>query len=203
MWTVIFAKAFAMVAAADPALRQSFACFPWPHLYEHVETIAAITMEREHRGEQVVFVNRIRHAHERPLMELDAELRHSKEGPAESVPALKRTLRLSRLPRPVRRLALWLALCASGRMRERHSGTFGVTSVAAEGAGAFRIVSPLTATVHYGLFDDKDRLDLRLSFDHRVFDGVVAARALVALEQVLHGAILDELRQLAVPAKAA
>jgi hypothetical protein len=41
---------------------------------------------------------------------------------------------------------------------------------------------------------------VRLNFDHRIFDGALAARVLVRLEQVLNSSILDELRGLADPA---
>ena len=195
MWTVIFAKAFATVAAGEPVLRQSFIGFPWAHLYEHAEPVTAVTVQREDGGVPVVFTTRLRRAHARPLTDLDAELRHAKGGPAEAVAAIRRARRLARLPRPLRRAALWLGLHASGRLRERNAGTFAVTSVAAEGGGALQPLSPLTATVHYGLFDAAGRLDLRLTFDHRVFDGATAARALVAMERVLNGALLAELRR--------
>lgn len=203
MWAVIFAKAFALVAADEPELRRSWIGFPWAHLYEHAEPVAALTVEREHAGERVVFSTRLCHAHARPLADLDAELRHAKEAPADEVPAVRRGLRLARLPGPLRRAALWFGLHASGRSRERNSGTFGVTTVGSAGAGALHLISPLTATLHYGLFDARNRLDLRLTFDHRVFDGAVAGRALTALERVLNGPILDELRRPAAPAVAA
>ena len=61
------------------------------------------------------------------------------------------------------------------------------------------LISPLTATLHYGLLDAGGGLDMRLTFDHRVFDGATAARALVALEKTLRGTILTEMRQLAAP----
>jgi hypothetical protein len=33
-WPVVFAKAFAMVAAGAPPLRRVYVKLPWPHLYE-------------------------------------------------------------------------------------------------------------------------------------------------------------------------
>jgi hypothetical protein len=194
MWTAILTKAFALVSAAEPVLRQSYIGFPWAHLYEHAEPVASVTVEREHEGERVVFTTRLVRAHERPLAELDAELRRVKDAPANEVAGFRRSRRLARLPGPVRRFALWLGLHASGRLRERNAGTFGVSSVAAEGGGALRLLTPLATTLHYGLFDDNDRLDLRLTFDHRVMDGSTAARALVAIERALRGPVLAELR---------
>ena len=125
------------------------------------------------------------------------------EAPAAEVPAIRRSVRLSRLPGPLRRGALWFGLHASGRVRERNCGTFAVTTVASAGAGVLHAITPLTAVLYHSLFDEHNRLDLRLMFDHRVFDGAVAARALTALERVLTGPILDELRRPAAPAVAA
>jgi hypothetical protein len=203
MWAVIFAKAYAIVAAREPELRRSYISFPWAHFYEHAEPVAAITIEREYKGEQIAIATRLRHAHARPLAELDGAVRIAKEAPLEELPMTRRMLRLARLPGPLRRGVLWMGLHASGRLRERHSGTFGVTSVGSAGAGGLHIISPLTATLHYGMFLERDQLDLRLTFDHRVFDGGIAARALTALERVLNGSILDELRAPTAPAAAA
>jgi hypothetical protein len=44
-------------------------------------------------------------------------------------------------------------------------------------------------------------LDVRLAFDHRVLDGALAAEALLQLETVLLGQILDEVRALANPGR--
>jgi pyruvate/2-oxoglutarate dehydrogenase complex dihydrolipoamide acyltransferase (E2) component len=193
-WPVLFAKAFALAAMQDPNLRRSYIRFPWAHLYEHAEPIAMVTVERECAGEPVVFSTRLSSAHARPLAELSAVIRHAKDAPEAEVAGLRRARRLARLPRPLRRFALWAGLHASGRLRERHSGTFAVTSVGSAGAGVARAVAPLTSTFHYGLFDAAGRIELRLTFDHRVYDGAVAARALVATERALLGPILDEVR---------
>jgi pyruvate/2-oxoglutarate dehydrogenase complex dihydrolipoamide acyltransferase (E2) component len=38
---------------------------------------------------------------------------------------------------------------------------------------------------------------VRLTFDHRIFDGALAGRALSRLDQVLNSSVLEELRALA------
>jgi hypothetical protein len=58
------------------------------------------------------------------------------------------------------------------------------------------IVSPLTCTLHYGLFDDANRLDMRITFDHRAIDGAPVARALTEMEEVLITDIHTEIEQL-------
>src|SRR5262249_41183540 len=69
--------------------------------------------------------------------------------------------------------------------------------VASLGAGSLHILSPMTTTLNYGTFEPDGSLDVRLTYDHRVLDGASVARAMAALEEVLHGQILDELRALA------
>lgn len=195
-WSVIIAKAFAIVAATTPALRTSYISFPWPHLCEHSEPVVGIALEREYRGEEAVLFTQIRRPHGLSLVELDAHLRRTKESPIESQANFVRSLSLARLPWPLRGWMMWIALHASGRWRERFFGTFGVSSPAAAGAGMLHLITPLACTLHYGLFDARGGLDMRLTFDHRVLDGATAARALAAVEGVLRGALLTEIRSL-------
>src|SRR5262245_15194058 len=193
LWTAIFTRAFALVSAQTPALRRSYISLPWPHLYEHPDPIACVTVEREFEGEEAVFFLRIRRAHERNLADLDAQLQYFKNTPVMEVSRFRRALRFAAKPWPIRRLSMWLGLHGSGRWRERLIGTFGLSSPASQGAGLVSLVTGLTATIHYGLFDSDGRLDVRLTFDHRALDGAGAARALVALEETLRGPILQEL----------
>jgi hypothetical protein len=193
-WSALFAKAFALVAADTPALRRSYISFPWPHLYEHPAPVAAVVVERDYQGEETVFFAAVTGPHVRSLADLDAYLRRCRTEPVERIAGFRRALRLARLPWPLRRLGMWLGLHASGRLRERFFGTFSLSSPAAQGAGLLSLITALTATLHYGLFDAAGRLDMRLTFDHRVLDGATAARALVALEDVLRGPILAEVK---------
>jgi pyruvate/2-oxoglutarate dehydrogenase complex dihydrolipoamide acyltransferase (E2) component len=50
--------------------------------------------------------------------------------------------------------------------------------------------------VHYGLFDEANRLDMRITFDHRAIDGAPVARALTEMEEVLNHDILEEIQQI-------
>jgi hypothetical protein len=195
-WSAIHARAFALVAAERPALRRSFVRWPWPHLYEHPEPVAAVVVERDYRGEEAVFFAQLRRPHLRPLAELDAALRHAQTAPLAEVASFRKALRLARLPWPLRPAAMWVGLHASGRLRERGLGTFSLSSPAAQGAGMLHLLTALTATLHYGLFDRDGRLDMRLTFDHRVLDGATAARALAAMEAALRGPLLAELLEI-------
>ena len=69
-WTAIFAKAFALVAAEFPEFRRAYCKFPRPHLYEYPVSVAAITVERDYRGEKAVFNVRVKDPAVLPLAEL-------------------------------------------------------------------------------------------------------------------------------------
>ncbi len=193
-WAGMFLKAFAKVAENMPPLRRAYLPYPWPHLYEHPTSTASLTVERELDGEEAVFIAQFPRPDQCSLCDLDRRIRGAKELPPHSIAPMRRALRIARLPAPLRRLLWWIGLYWSGRERARHFGTFGLTSPAAAGAGMQQVLTILTSTLHYGLLDSAGDLDMRLTFDHRVYDGATAARALTAMEEVLHAEILSELR---------
>ena len=192
-WCAIFLKAMSAVGARHPQFRRAYMPFPWPHLYEHPDNVANFTIERRYQDEDVVFFVQVRRPERRSLTELDAIIRTYKDAPVESVKFFRRALRLSKVPWPFRRLAWWGSLNLSGKLRAHNFGTFSVTSTAAAGAGALALLPLVTATLHYGLFDDRGTLPARITFDHRVLDGAFAARSLVEMEEVLQTTILEEL----------
>jgi hypothetical protein len=200
-WCPIFLKAYALVAADTPVLRRCYVPWPRPHLYEHPVNVASVAVERTHDGERAPLFAQVVRPEAATLPELHARLRHYKEAPFAKVAGFRRALRLARLPRPLRRAVWWLGLNASGPWHCRYFGTFGVSVTAGAGAASLGVLSPLTTTLNYGLFEPDGALDVRLTYDHRVTDGPTVARALVALDDVLHRCILPELR--ALPARRA
>lgn len=192
-WTVLFAKAFATLGRDYPELRRSYLKFPWPRIYEHPHSIVALNVERRLPQEDIVLFCLIRSPENRSLAELDALLRYHKEEPVEKLRSYQRSLAVSRIPWPFRHWFWWAALNVFGRRRCHNFGTFSVSSVAAQGAGILHVVPLLTCSLHYGLFDEQGRLDVRLTWDHRVMDGGTVARVLVDLEAVLNREITLEL----------
>lgn len=184
-WTALFTKAYAVVARDYPELRRTWMTFPWPRLYEHPHNVATLNVERQVDGENVVLYCAIRAPENRSLEEIDGIIRHHKEAPIGDVRSYQRAMTLAKCPGPIRRLVWWVTLNMLGRTRSHNFGTFGLTTVAGQGAGIHHIIPLLTSTIYYGLFDERGGLDLRLQWDHRVFDGAMAARILVDLEQVL------------------
>ena len=49
-WTVLFMKAYSIVAAEHPQLRQAYCRWPWPRLCECVENVAMVAINREFDG---------------------------------------------------------------------------------------------------------------------------------------------------------
>ena len=152
-----------------------------------------MAIEREYRGECGVFFGRLRGPERQSLADLETALVAFKERPVLAVPRYRRALRVSRLPLPARRLLWWLALNASGDRRAKWMGTFGVSVYSALGAESLHPLSPLTATLTYGVIRPDGRVPVRLVYDHRVLDGATIARALALFQQVLDGEILAEL----------
>src|SRR5262245_5806441 len=195
-WCAMFTKAFAVVAAHYPELRRSYMTFPWPRLYEHPVNVATINLERETPEEKIVIYAHLTSPETHSLADVDAFVRDFQDRPLEQILEYKRARRMSMIPWPFRRLVWWGGLNISGGLRAHNFGTFGISSTAAQGAGLVKLIPLLTATIHYGMFDEAGRIDMRLSFDHRVLDGAVAARALTEMEEVMNGEILRELRGL-------
>jgi len=196
-WCAIFIKAYAIVAARHPELRRTYLPLPWPHLYEHPINVASFSVEREYQGEEGVFFAQVPRPETLSLAELDALIRFHKSAPIEELPSFARTLTLSRLPLPLRRIAWWLGLFSDGACRAHFFGTFGISVVASLGAAGLHLLSPLTTTLNYGAFESDGSIDVRLVYDHRVIDGAPVARALAGLEEVLHTQIRRELSDLA------
>jgi hypothetical protein len=192
-WTAIFAKAYGMLGREHPQLRQSYLSFPWARIYEHPHSVVALNVERRLPDEDVVLFCLIRSPENRSLQEIDCIVRHHKDAPVEELRSYQRSLALGRVPSPLRRWFWWMALNACGRRRCHNFGTFSISSVASSGAGLLHVIPVLTSSVHYGLFDKQGRLEVRITWDHRVMDGATAARILADLESTLTGPIVKEL----------
>jgi hypothetical protein len=194
-WSAIFTKAYALVAARTPVLRTSYLTSPWPRFYEHSTNIATLNIDRQLADERVVLYAHITSPENRTLRELDAIIHDHQQKPPENIPSYRRAVRLSRVPWPFRRLVWWAGINVLGPVRCRYFGTFGITSVGSQGAGITHLMPLLTSQLHYGMFDPAGELEMRLSFDHRVLDGVTAARGLADLEGALLGELLRECTQ--------
>src|SRR3977135_3911667 len=149
-WAAIFVKAFSLVAREEPALRTLYAKWPWPGFYELPRSVAMVAIARVEDGQDCVLPQKVPAADELPLSEIDAQIRHAKDAPIGEVPAFRKILRVTRLPLPFRR-CMWMVGLNFGRQRGSWFGSFGVTSVAAFGAGELHALSPGPFILSYGV----------------------------------------------------
>jgi hypothetical protein len=193
-WAAIFTKAFCLVAKDEPVLRTMYIKGLWPHFYELPRSIGMVAISRNEAGEQCVLPQRISYAEAMSLAEIDAVIRHAMTAPAHKVAMFRKLLRVSRMPLLVRRL-LWAGCFAIGRQRANFCGNFGITSVAAFGAGNLDALSPGPFLLSYGALDAEGGIEVVIRWDHRITDAALIARALSRLEQVLNGELAAELRE--------
>jgi len=191
-WTPIVAKAFCLVARDEPWLRTFYLTWPWPHFYEVPRSVAMAAIIRDSFDKESPVLLNIGSADEMPLAEVDAILQRGKNAPLADVPALRRVLRVTGLPLPLRRLIWWFGL-NYGRQRANNFGTFAITSLATLGSETMVLNAPGPSMITYGMLKPDNTMELLLHWDHRIYDGVLACRALQRLEDVMNGEIADEL----------
>jgi hypothetical protein len=192
-WAAIFVKAFSLVAREVPALRTLYAKWPWPSFYELPRSVAMIAIARVEHGQDCVLPQKVPAADTLPLTEIDAQIRHARDAPLGEVPAFRKILRVTRLPLPLRRL-FWVVGLNFGRQRANWFGSFGVTSVAAYGAGELHALSPGPFILSYGVVAQDQTIDVVIRWDHRVTDAALVTKALTRMEQVLNTEIAAEMR---------
>jgi hypothetical protein len=200
-WAAIFVKAFSLVAKDEAVLRTLYARWPWPSFYELPRSVAMVAIARVEDGQDCVLPQKVPAADTLPLTDIDAQIRHAKDAPIGEVPAFRKILRVTRLPLPLRRL-MWLVGLNFGRQRANWFGSFGVTSVAAYGAGELHALSPGPFILSYGVVAADQTIDVVIRWDHRITDAALIAKALTRLEQVLNTEIAAEMhsqRQQAEP----
>lgn len=194
-WFVIFTKAFAQVTAQCPTLRRAYVLFPYPHLYETDQTSVMFAMEREVENEPMVLFTRINQPESMSLPALDKLIQNNKKKPVSKVNSFRRILRLNSFPFPLRRFIWWLGLNVDA-FRSRFFGNFGITGMPNLGASSIHVLSPMSLNIAFGVFQPDGQVMVKLFWDHRVLDGVMAAKTLEALEGVLMQEILEELQAL-------
>jgi hypothetical protein len=205
-WAAVFMKAYALVARDRPALR-SWVAAPrvplvgrWRWATSPV-SVASLALSRP-RGEETpaadraldseaIWWARIRAPDEMPLPEVQAEITRFMTAPLDEV--FTRQLELRMVPRLLRRLVLRWNLRSASAKRALRIGTFSLSTLAGEGCSNRGHPTFLTTSLSYEPLDDEGRMRVTLLADHRLLDGVPAARALAALEKTLTGAIIDEL----------
>lgn len=192
-WAGIFAKACALTAREFPELRRTYVKWPWPHLYEYEDSVAAITINREHDGEACVLPLLIAEPGSLLISSIAEIIDKHVQTPMTDIKAFRRAIAVGRLPGILRRPMMWAAFNMA-RLRANYFGTFTVTSVSFKGADLLYVPTPTTSLLTFGVFGPDGRTPVRMVFDHRVMDGMEFAAILARLEAIMNGPILQELR---------
>ncbi|ODT07662.1 MAG: hypothetical protein ABS58_06230 [Mesorhizobium sp. SCN 65-20] len=195
-WTAIFLKGYALLGQETPDLRRAYVKLPWPHLYEYPMTVASIAHEREYEGEQAVLLSTIKAPERIGIPEIEANILAARTVPVDHVKEFRRALKMARVPSLLRRLSMWLGLNI-GRQRGNYFGTFQLSVYSGLGAESLNPLTPLTSLLNYGPIGDDGSVTVRIHYDHRVMDGANVARALQKFENILNGAVADEVAGLA------
>lgn len=190
-WAVLFVKAYATVVKRQAELRQVFVRWPVPHLYEAAEVVASVAIARSYCGEDRLCWGRFPQPDRASLDDLQSALARYQQLPVDDV--FRRQVRLSRFPTWLRRIAWNIGLNLHVSQRARRFGSFSVSSLGREGALNRTHPSIHTTSLTYGPIDASGKCTVTLLCDHRVLDGVAAARALRELEAVLTADLADEL----------
>jgi hypothetical protein len=192
-WVGILAKAYGLTAQEFPELRRIFVKWPWPYLYEYDSSVAAVTIERIYEGEPFVVLLLIKDPAERRISQIARLIHNAMEAPIDQFRDFERLVTLGRLPGLLRRPIMWLGFNIA-RARAKYFGTFAVTAVSFMGADALHLPTWSTTLLTFGVFRPNGQVPVRITMDHRIFDGVTVARILARLEAILNGPILEELR---------
>jgi hypothetical protein len=192
-WCAVFLKAYALIAARRPTLRQIYRPLPWPHLYQHPQNVASVPIARPFGDEDAVFFAMLHSPENLGLMEIDTEVHRCQEQPLEASAAFRRQRWLMQLPGAVRRPFLQLALHGPGGWIANYLGTFAVNTLGSRGASEISGPSLWSTSLTYGVLGDDGTFDVRLTYDPRVRDAAMMAAALTDLEDVLSAEIIREL----------
>jgi hypothetical protein len=194
-WSMIFVKAFGLVAARVPVLRQTYQRWPWPHVYQHPTSVAMVATHRDFCGEPWLFWSRFSSPEAKPLVHLQAALEHYLNDPVETT--FPWQYQLSGFPTFVRRVLWSWTLTVGGPDRVRRSGTFFLTTIAGHGAEIQHPPAFLTTNATYGPIDEHGRSRVTLAYDHRLMDGRLVAEVLAGIEEAMNGPIVAELDAIA------
>lgn len=200
-WAVIFAKAFATLAVEQPILRRAYLKWPWPHFYEFPQSVAMIVVAPDATPDGVLLFP-VRAPELTSLASADSEVRRAKTQPIEATPFFRKTMKVTRLPNPIRRLA-WAIGLNFGRQRGTYFGTLLVTSVAAFGGGEVEALGPSPFILSYDKLSSDGTINVMIRWDHRITDAAFIGVQFSRLEQILNNPLADEMLALALAERGA
>ncbi|MEZ6129122.1 MAG: hypothetical protein R3C59_10610 [Planctomycetaceae bacterium] len=196
-WPAIFLKAYAIVAAQTPQLRQIWYRWPLAHLYQHPHSVGTLTVQREHNGEPWLFWGKIPFPESKSLPELQKCIDHFMTEPVRQ--QFRDECKLAQLPTVLRRLIWGWNIHVAKAKRADRLGTFFLSTLSGRGAEIQIPPSIHTGCLTYGPLTEDGVTRVTLAYDHRIMDGALVADCLERLEQTLLKTVREELLQLANP----
>jgi hypothetical protein len=204
-WAACFLKGYALVARELPLLRSWLVGRLWPRLATSSTSVATLAVNRVEEGCDRLFFARLAVPDTLSLAAIQAFIDRHASAPVDEI--FRRQLELEMVPGWLRRTILRWNMCSASPKRPGRIGTFSMSSLAGFSAGNHFHPTLCTTSLCQGPLDEAGRCRVTVIADHRVLDGVTAARALERLEAVLVREIAAELRSLpaadALPADAA
>ena len=187
-WAALFVKAWGLVSAEVPQLRQCYVSYPLGYLYEHPVSIATVSVHRrcqEDAFDRLIWC-RIREPEHFSLTGIQNEID----------PVFKDGQRLERTPWPFRQISWHILMRWWGREKTKKLGTFTISTLAGHQATNRQHPLIVTTSLSYAPSQPDGQCMVTLQCDHRVLDGVLAAECLTRMESHFRGAVFTELQQL-------
>lgn len=190
-WPAVFMKAWAIVAAEVPEFRQTWYRWPVAHIYQHPTSVGVLTVSRQYRQADWLFWKLIAAPDQLSLHEIQTQIDQAVTEPPKRV--FRNQVRLASLPTFLRRVCWWWNLNVAHGRRPDRLGTYFLSTLSGLGAEIQLPPSIQTTCLTYGPLSADGTARVTLGYDHRLFDGVLAARGLARLEAVLLETLLTEL----------
>jgi len=196
-WNVLMMKAHAIVCLENPMLRRNYVRFPFPHLYEHHQTVCMMTIGRQHQGEERLFFARFNAPERATLVELQELYDKYRKAPIEDIKQFRHQITFAKFPSPVRRFAWWALFNLWPQKRASHMGTCGMSISGHRGAFGSGHLGCNTTILGVDPNPRKGVAKMLLTFDHQVIDGAPATDVLFQGRKVLATAVAKELADMA------
>ncbi|MCR9200603.1 MAG: hypothetical protein NXI04_18350 [Planctomycetaceae bacterium] len=190
-WPALFMKAWALVAAEIPEFRQIWYRWPVAHIYQHPVSVGVLTVSREYRDATWLFWKLIKAPDQLPLLEIQKSINQAVNDPPKRV--FRNQVRLASLATFLRRLCWSWNLGVAHKRRPERLGTFFLSTLSGKGAEIQLPPSIQTTCLTYGPISESGTCRVTVGYDHRLFDGALAAEGLARLENVLLETLLAEL----------
>lgn len=192
-WLTLFTRAYALAAQELPELRSFYRSFPWPRIYQSTSVVTTVAVNRQTPHGDQLFFGRLHHPDSKELATIQQDLDRLTQGDIAEV--YRREKLYSRLPTLLRSLGWWWRMQMQPQKRARRLGTCSISVLAREGVLNRRHPSILTSSLSYGPIKDGQAW-VTLQCDHRVLDGMVAAKALNRIAHHLESTLVTELMDL-------